>query len=519
MADSNDFQFGDSEPNLLRKILNRLKELISAVGGGGGGDVTLTVSDIEIGAVEIKDASTDTRAIVTAAGRLSVELPPGGSGLTDAELRASPVPVSVSGVATEATLATRLAEATFTARVNTQGQKTMAGSTPVVLASDQSTLPVSGPLTDAQLRATPVPVSGTVTATGPLTDAQLRASAVPISAASLPLPAGAATEATLATRLADSTFTGRINTQGQKTMAGSTPVVLASDQSTLSVSGPLTDAQLRASAVPISDANWITDGAAFSQESSKVVPGGYIFDEVAGVALTENDVAAARIDAKRAQVFVIEDATTRGQRAIVSAAGKLQVELPPGGTGLTDSELRATPVPVANDWRRNSTPKRYSISVILTPAAATALTNLMGLRKQSANADVYIIRIRTTVHQSAAGVSATLGWKRATTVAGGTLIAAADVPKIDTAAGNATLEVRTGNVTFGAEAAQYLLTTPGHTTAAPAAGVGSSYDWQWLANDRAGAIRLTGDEGLILEQIIASDVDNRFYVTVEWEEV
>lgn len=50
-------------------------------------------------------------------------------------------------------------------------------------------LPVSGPLTDAQLRATPVPVSGTVTATptgtqavsGPLTNTELRAVAVPVS--------------------------------------------------------------------------------------------------------------------------------------------------------------------------------------------------------------------------------------------------------------------------------------------------------------------------------------------------
>ena len=48
-------------------------------------------------------------------------------------------------------------------------------------------------LTDGQLRATPVPVSG------PLTDAQLRAAAVPISAATLPLPTGAATSAGLTT--------------------------------------------------------------------------------------------------------------------------------------------------------------------------------------------------------------------------------------------------------------------------------------------------------------------------------
>jgi hypothetical protein len=52
----------------------------------------------------------------------------------------------------------------------------------------------------------------------------------PVSAAALPLPTGAATEATLATRLAEATFTGRINTLGQKTMAASTPVVIASDQ-------------------------------------------------------------------------------------------------------------------------------------------------------------------------------------------------------------------------------------------------------------------------------------------------
>lgn len=60
----------------------------------------------------------------------------------------------------------------------------------------------------------------------------------PISAASLPLPSGAATETTLGTRLADATFTGRINTQGQKTMAASTPVVIASDQSLLSTLPP-----------------------------------------------------------------------------------------------------------------------------------------------------------------------------------------------------------------------------------------------------------------------------------------
>lgn len=141
------------------------------------------------------------------------------------------------------------------------GQKVMTGSLPVVIASDQSAVAVSGPLTDTQLRATPVDVIG------PLTDTQLRATPVPVSAAALPLPAGAATAAlqttgnaslanidadldvALSTRLAEATFTNRINTQGQKNMAGSTPVVLASDQSSV----PVTAAQGTAAA---STAGW-----------------------------------------------------------------------------------------------------------------------------------------------------------------------------------------------------------------------------------------------------------------------
>ena len=70
--------------------------------------------------------------------------------LTDAALRATPVPVS--GPLTDAALRA-------------------------------TAVPVSGPLTDAQVRATALPV------TGPLTDAQLRATALPISEAPVPLTA------------------------------------------------------------------------------------------------------------------------------------------------------------------------------------------------------------------------------------------------------------------------------------------------------------------------------------------
>jgi hypothetical protein len=77
-----------------------------------------------------------------------------------------------------------------------------------------------------------------------------------VSAAALPLPAGAAslaeqqtqttrlnllgTEATLGGVLTTTAFENRINTQGQKPMAASTPVALASDQSPVPVTGTVT---------------------------------------------------------------------------------------------------------------------------------------------------------------------------------------------------------------------------------------------------------------------------------------
>jgi hypothetical protein len=144
-------------------------------------------------------------ADVTAANALKVD----GSAVTQPVSAASlPLP---TGAATEATLATRLADATFTARINTLGQKTSVNSTPVVLASDQSAIPVTGPLTDAQLRATPVP----------------------ISAAALPLPTGAATAAnqttlgSQTTKLNDGTNTATVKAASTPAVATDTALVVA----------------------------------------------------------------------------------------------------------------------------------------------------------------------------------------------------------------------------------------------------------------------------------------------------
>lgn len=91
----------------------------------------------------------------------------------------------------------------------------------------------------------------------------------------------------------------------------------------------------------VQDSEKVVDNAGFTDGTTKVLPAGYILDETAGTALTENDAAAARIDSKRAQVLVIEDATTRGQRATVSATGALKVD-PSASNGVVSTANSTT---------------------------------------------------------------------------------------------------------------------------------------------------------------------------------
>jgi hypothetical protein len=105
---------------------------------------------------------------------------------------------TIAGLATETTLSA------MNGKMAALGQAAMAASMPVVIASNQSAIPVSGTFWQATQ---------------------------PISAAALPLPAGAATEATLSAASAKLPAT-----LGQKAMAASMAVALASDQSAIPAS-------------------------------------------------------------------------------------------------------------------------------------------------------------------------------------------------------------------------------------------------------------------------------------------
>lgn len=78
--------------------------------------------------------------------------------------------------------------------------------------------------------------------------------------------------------------------------------------------------------LPIQDTKDIVDNAAFTDGTSKLSMPGFIYDEVAGTALTENDAAAARINVNRAQVGIIEDGSTRARYATVTASNALKVD-------------------------------------------------------------------------------------------------------------------------------------------------------------------------------------------------
>jgi fibronectin-binding autotransporter adhesin len=204
------------------------------------GAVTLAAGSSQIGTVNGSTVSlSGTSAIagtVNLAGAIpagsntigTVSLATGGTvavtgGLTNAELRATPVPisgtttlasgatVSLAGTSTIAgAVSVSAGTVTLAAGANTigtvsvgnfpttqtiagavSGTVNLAGAIPAgantigtVVLGAGGTVAVTGALSDTELRATPVPVSGTVTlaggAGGGLTDAELRATPVPV---------------------------------------------------------------------------------------------------------------------------------------------------------------------------------------------------------------------------------------------------------------------------------------------------------------------------------------------------
>lgn len=138
----------------LQRIAQRLTSLIALLPTALTGNNALRVEQVVAGPTQ------------PVSGTVTANLAAGTNNIGDVDVLTVPAPLSTTGGGLEAT-ALRV---------------TIASDSTGVLSVDDN--------------------GGSITVDGPLTDAQLRATAVPVSAATLPLPTGAATEATLAAQKA-----------------------------------------------------------------------------------------------------------------------------------------------------------------------------------------------------------------------------------------------------------------------------------------------------------------------------
>lgn len=168
----------------------------TTVGPNIGLDANVIASALPVGAATSALQTTANTSLASIDGKLTSPITVIGP-LTDAELRASAIPVSAAALP--------LPAGASTSALQTTGNNSLAS------IDNKLTAPLA--------------------VTGPLTDTQLRASAVPVSAASLPLPAGASTDAL---QSAGNTSLASLDSKspplGQTTKSASIPVTIASDQ-------------------------------------------------------------------------------------------------------------------------------------------------------------------------------------------------------------------------------------------------------------------------------------------------
>jgi hypothetical protein len=126
----------------ISTIVSDLSVLLSTEAAQAGSLVTI-ITALESVKTKLDTSITSLQAIQA---RLDVNLSTRASEATLLGVKTGTdrLDVALSTRASEATLLTRVADATVTARLNTLGQKTMAASAPVVIASDQSAIPISG---------------------------------------------------------------------------------------------------------------------------------------------------------------------------------------------------------------------------------------------------------------------------------------------------------------------------------------------------------------------------------------
>lgn len=291
--------------------------------------------------------SGDATALIAAdeiagAKHQRVKLTLGADGVNDGDVSsANPVPVTAASLplpAGAATSAKQDTAQTSLSSIDTKtpalGQALAAASVPVVLTASQlSTLtPVAGGATLAEQQ--------TQTASLSVMDDwdETDRAKVNIIAGQAGVQGGAGAVSANTQRMVlatDQTVIPVSDNGGSLTVDApvGTPVfVRLSDGSSAIATLPVSLASVPSHAVTnagtfaVQDSEKVADNAGFTDGTTKVQPAGYIYDEVAGTALSENDAAAARINVNRAQVAAIEDGATRGRYATITASNALKTD-------------------------------------------------------------------------------------------------------------------------------------------------------------------------------------------------
>lgn len=293
------------------------------------GTVTLSVSDIEIGAVELKDSTTNNRATINGAGELLVSgtfaMPAGAA--TEAKQDAG----NASLASIDAKLANPMpVTGTLTGITNpvavtgTFWQATQPVSIAGTVAISAASLPLPTGAATAALQTQPGVDIGDVTVNNAAgasavniqdggnsitVDGTFFQATQPVSIAANVTVVGTGTFAVQATLAAETTKVigtvnqgtspwvtndpGLPNALGQSTMAGSTSVVIASDQTAIPISGSIT-ADIQGDYVDDS-------GFTVATDRGIIVGGVFTTDNI-----DSGDFGAFKINAKR-ELFVVQD--------------------------------------------------------------------------------------------------------------------------------------------------------------------------------------------------------------------
>ncbi len=331
--------------------------------------------------------TTVASSLINSDDRLRVSLETGGSGLTDAELRAVAVPVNQLTGSNWSVFATNPVDQGDAA---TALRVVIAGNSSASVTATQGTSPWVVSATDLDIRdlvnatdsVAAYQVSGATwsvsvndifrttvasnlinsddrlrvsleTGGSGLTDTELRATAVPTS------------------QVSGATWSVSVNDIFRTTVASN--LINSDDRLRVSLEtggSGLTDAELRASSVPVAQAS----GANFSVEVTNLFASqaGYgggegiaqalrvvlASDSVSSVSVTNADldvrdlvnatdsVSAYQVSGATWSVSVNDMFRTTVASNLINADDRLRVSLETGGSGLTDAELRASAVPV-----------------------------------------------------------------------------------------------------------------------------------------------------------------------------